>query len=149
MFPSSAEINKLMAAYDSSGEGLLDLPDFRGLILSAIDMGKSRTATADAPAESSSRAAPMLSSAGARHPATRRVRYNAEGAERQESSEEEEEEEGEYFPDEAYIRQIFQDLDEVRWYGGGTGGLDLRVFGGDPDISREISPWIPLSGERC
>jgi len=129
MFPSNAEINKLMAAYDSSGEGLLDLPDFRGLMLSAIDMGRSRTipATTDAPVESATRTAPMLASAGARHPATRRVRYNAEGAERQESSEEEEEEEGEYFPDEAYIRQIFQDLDK-----DGNGSLDeaeLRVFG--------------------
>lgn len=128
MFPSNSEINQLMQAYDSSGEGLLDLPDFRSLILSAMDLGKSRSSANNAqPTVSTTRAAPMLSSAGRRHPATRRVRYDAKGAEQVDSSEEDEEEEGEYFPDEVYIRQIFQDLDK-----DGNGMLDeaeLRVFG--------------------
>jgi Ca2+-binding EF-hand superfamily protein len=128
MFPSNSEINRLMQAYDSSGEGLLDLPDFRSLIMSAMDLGKARSsAKAGKATEETARAAPMLSTAGRRHPATRRVEYDAKGAAQADSDEEEEEAAGEFFPDEAYIRQIFQDLDQ-----DGNGTLDeaeLRMFG--------------------
>ena len=47
MHPSNDDVNKLMKAYDTSGEGLLDLPDFRSLILSALDIGRNKRSAPD------------------------------------------------------------------------------------------------------
>ena len=128
MYPSNAEVTHLMKAYDSSGEGLLDLPDFRMLIFSAMDLGKQRAAKpTTAEPVSKEPALTMLTKSGQRHPGTKRVRYDSIPAPPDEPEPEPEEDNSEFFPDKEYINQIFQELDVDN-----SGGLDeeeLRGFG--------------------
>ena len=130
MEPTNAEVAKLMQTYDMSGEGLLDLPDFRSLILSAVELGakyeKAKQASrggAGTGKGSGGRGSKgsMLTTAGRRHPATQRVRWDAVKTGVDEEEEEEEKEDREWYPDEAYIRQLFQDLDTA-----GRGSLTVQ-----------------------
>jgi len=152
MYPSNVEVNTLMKAYDSSGEGLLDLPDFRTLILSAIDMGRAKRGAVDTSVKiSTGPSEAILNKAGRRHPATIRVKYDSMAPPDESESEEEEEDTGEYFPDEPYIKQIFLDLDA-----DGNGTLDveeLRLFGEtlgmvwDSSFAEDI--MLVVDGDNC
>jgi len=74
MYPSNADVARLLKVYDSSGEGLLDITDFRELMFAALDIGKQRAP----PAEASATHEPVLSmfsKSGRLHPGTKRVRY--------------------------------------------------------------------------
>jgi hypothetical protein len=108
MEPTHREVADLMEKFDSSGQGLLDLPDFKNLVLTAVTEGrKSKHGEAKGGKESRSKpGGTMLKQSGRRHPATRRVQWQSIREQTPQKEEEAAAAEREFFPDEEFVRKV-------------------------------------------